>query len=240
MTFLVIDEPVNGPETVDFLVDEEADDIILNLAVFHHGKLLNDFDAKICLTEENMAKIFGSWYQRHPTLFNPLGVAYEEFLSRFTRPSQATTSDVKVPDPGPDEAKPWDNKILPDAVRYFEAAFLESFLYPPKFQPYTQSRLNYDNGKNFDIEAGIFSELPRGIDLTTVELLTFFPGYLKDPFFQYRCLSAGWTASSLKRAHNQHYVRDTGLSRKTISDTLLRTFTTLTRNWTFTMEDYYK
>ena len=47
--------------------------------------------------------------------------------------------------------------------------------------------------------------LPLGVDLTTVELLTFFPGRFKDPYFAYRCWSTRWTASALHAAFLAHH-----------------------------------
>lgn len=46
--------------------------------------------------------------------------------------------------------------------------------------------------------------LPGGIDLTTAELLAFFPGVVKDPLFIYRCISVGWTSPLLRYTIKQH------------------------------------
>jgi hypothetical protein len=48
----------------------------------------------------------------------------------------------------------------------------------------------------------VYSVLPENIDLTTVELLTFFPGILKDLYFVYWALSTGWDSTTLRRVAN--------------------------------------
>lgn len=46
--------------------------------------------------------------------------------------------------------------------------------------------------------------LPDGIDLTTVELLVFFPGIIKDPYFVARGLAVGWDSVTFRKAVRGH------------------------------------
>ena len=60
-----------------------------------------------------------------------------------------------------------------------------------------KERLHYPSNTAIRLQATINSNLPTGIDLTTADILTFYPGYLRDPSFIYRCISVGWTARSI-------------------------------------------
>ena len=42
------------------------------------------------------------------------------------------------------------------------------------------------------------SDLPSCIELTTAEILIYFPGYITDPFFTFRCINAGWTPKAIR------------------------------------------
>lgn len=59
-------------------------------------------------------------------------------------------------------------------------------------------------GAKLDRVPNIFSILPAGFDLTTVEILTFFSGLMKDPYFIYRAVSCGWDARVMIYVVNHH------------------------------------
>lgn len=297
MTFLVIDEPVNGPTVVEYNLDDDGLYIRHTMEAFYdNGTNPIDFDADVLLNADNRARIFGPLYARQPTAVNPFGVSYEDFIIQYALPIQVSSPsavgqgassaaadepahefsaheptvgttlnaglgaaspdihDTTLGEAGTenldkddleanDDADAAAESILSDKIRNFDASTLISFLDEPKFSKSRglNVKLSYRHGSAFDIKYNIYTELPRNIDLTAVEILTFFPGFIQDSFFQFRCLSAGWTQKALQVAHERHHhkLQKTKSTTTRIKDSFARTMAYFTDDNDFNIMAYH-
>lgn len=172
------------------------------------------------LTPQNSNRIFGHWFdaQGNPTKHNPEQITRAAFDLRYMHHLHGNELQIPVAANQPSDGVQTEPQVVgatppPPAVhgsstdttpgpllRNFQSSTLTdgTFLVHPNFQTLTRRLLDrketgsLDAQDNFDkLDPGLFAILPGGIDITTVEILTFFPGYLKDPFFLYRCTATG-------------------------------------------------
>lgn len=180
------------------------------------------------ITESN-TRIWGRWFDDdgNATPFNPLQITKVAFKAQYMsyeedeEDPELESSDLPTNDTPTIQQPVGTGPTLPSAdgsssnnmparsFKDFKASSLTDGTFRVK-QKYDGLVTRLLDGKGLsdrqpndyfdEMEPGLFAILPGGIDLTTVEILTFFPGYLKDPFFLYRCTAAGWSATSLKTA----------------------------------------
>lgn len=168
-------------------------------------------DERLYISAVTEAFIFGPWFDRS-------GVATS--ANALAVPELDDSNDSLLGDPN----APWyvDMSKLKDRT-FFDFPtrphFVASVAVAYDMDGYITSRLSTVPNTDYSV--------PAGIDLTTVEMLTFFPGYLKDPFFLYRCVSVGWDSKGLEKALWTHRNQDY-LPFQTIKENIIHTMMALT------------
>lgn len=178
-------------------------------------------------------QVFGPWFTRpEPTAMNPTQCQFSDFVrshqpflwsqqgatqpaqhvNTLLQPSQLTGSiqariesfDVSILGDAMGELSPssQDDSRWKGLLRKLRKTDLDA-IYPP---------------------ADVSCDLPTGIDLTTVEILTFFPSYMKDTFFLYRCISVGWDTAGMAHAYAAHYKTPLAADMLNLSAKLLENF----------------
>lgn len=201
-------------------------------AIFSDGPPYHQFFNTDHITESN-TRIWGRWFDDdgNPTPFNPLQITKAAFEAQYMsyeedeEDPELESSGLPINDTPTIQQPVGTGPTLPSAdgsssnnmpersFKDFKASSLTdgTFRVKQKYDGLLQRLLDgkglrdRQSNDHFDeMKPGLFAILPGGIDLTTVEILTFFPGYLKDPFFLYRCTAAGWSATSLNNALFEH------------------------------------
>ena len=90
-----------------------------------------------------------------------------------------------------------------------------------------------------NLDADIYADLPGEIDLTTADVLCYFPGYLQDPFFRCRCILAGWEPHSLFNLLVQCRPLDDLPSTRSLAGQIKGTMRKLTGDESFRLSVYH-
>ena len=171
-----------------------------------------DISARHYLTPAIRQQILGKWYNTSgPTKHNPLGFGLDCFEELYPNllSTDAVSTAALLGDTG-SVRKHSSARSVQLALWDMKASWFagDTFFQGVRWQ-HIKDRFDYPTSFSLRLPATINSNLPETIDLTTVEMLVFFPGYLRDPFFIYRCLSVGWTLKSMWEVLRTHRGHDT-------------------------------
>lgn len=253
MEFLAIDHMIVGPSTInawlngDHVVWHNGMKHIqaptsLLCANIHEVPVLFEDTGELADTKryysvlheyQEKFPIFGPWYvQPELTIMNPTRFGFSDFARSHRLFLWSQQGGMQHEQHISTLSQPlWPPGSIEAMVEAFDVSMIgdPTGKLSPKGQDISRwdkllSKLAASTTDEIYPPADVYCDLPAGIDLTTVEILTFFPGYMKDTFFLYRCMSVGWTAGSMAHAHVSHYNASLAADAGKLAGRLLQNF----------------
>ena len=174
------------------------------------GQIVHEaFPVSTWLLDRYWDLIIGHWLNDDgsPTPANPL-LSLEDSARMLAKQHQTNEAPSPTVDPPTPAMSP--RAKAPRIEWHVDISTLDDFLKPgPKRWSKLQPHFKLSGKETLSqIKPSLHNRLPDGLDLTTAEVLTFFPGHLKGPFFVYRCISVGWEPRNLLAAM-RYYRKDT-------------------------------